>query len=376
MDSLISKLKQKFESLLPANTNTSTSTSTSTGIVNVITDADEAGVKTTTVTINPDINPPSHYSVRKSRINDRCVDLDHDVELEKETVTRTENGCYISAWLEAYNNHLDIVISPDDCWLTVCLMFSEYVSQHAEELRDKFVSHDGKKKLTVIINSNCENPRKVDWSQFFSLIVEQVHKETKDGIVPCLMNNFSTTDDVFTMLSVASVMDTMKHYFEYSCCIPACGIRKAIFLGQLEDYQKLVSKLTQLRAFVKHKEFNDYLDRVEVIFQQFIDTYQGNVNRKWWNKVMDITHGRQGSGSITYIDGWIIHLYGLNRRSTRPSFKRLSVPVKVENHLTFEKYDININGGFSGYHVSPEFAVRPRATLNIYKKVEDAQDTE
>jgi hypothetical protein len=59
------------------------------------------------------------------------------------------NHAIWSAFLYAYNSHEDIVLSPDDIWMMICIYFSKYVNQNAEKLRSLFVDHQGQKKLTV-----------------------------------------------------------------------------------------------------------------------------------------------------------------------------------------------------------------------------------
>ena len=60
-----------------------------------------------------------------------------------------DNG-FFSAFLWAYNLHGDVKITPDDVWMVIMLYFSKYVNDNAEKLRPTFVSHEGKKKLTVV----------------------------------------------------------------------------------------------------------------------------------------------------------------------------------------------------------------------------------
>lgn len=62
----------------------------------------------------------------------------------------TENHAIFSAFLFAYNSHEDIVLSPDDIWLLICIYFSQYVNEHAEQLRALFVDHEGRETLTVL----------------------------------------------------------------------------------------------------------------------------------------------------------------------------------------------------------------------------------
>jgi hypothetical protein len=61
----------------------------------------------------------------------------------------TENHAICSAFLFAYNSHEDIVLSPDDIWLMICIYFSQYINENAEQLRTLFVDHNGRKRLTI-----------------------------------------------------------------------------------------------------------------------------------------------------------------------------------------------------------------------------------
>src|SRR5579871_1238609 len=53
------------------------------------------------------------------------------------------------AFLAAYNNHEDIILSPDDIWLMITIYYAKYVDDNAEQLRSLFVDHEGKKQLVV-----------------------------------------------------------------------------------------------------------------------------------------------------------------------------------------------------------------------------------
>ena len=53
------------------------------------------------------------------------------------------------SFLYAYTQHGDIYLEPDDIWIMISLFVSKYVDQNAEQLRHKFVKHEGKKDLIV-----------------------------------------------------------------------------------------------------------------------------------------------------------------------------------------------------------------------------------
>ena len=72
---------------------------------------------------------------------------------------KTTNGFFQTLY-DAYMKHGDLKITPDDVWLTIMLYFSKYVLQHAEKLRNAFVTHEGQKKLIVVTQSTDET----DWT--------------------------------------------------------------------------------------------------------------------------------------------------------------------------------------------------------------------
>lgn len=87
-------------------------------------------------------------------------------------------------------------------------------------------------------------------------------------------------------------MDTFQKYFEYKCYVTRCGIRNVHFLGTLADWKLLRQKIKELKNFGMSgsNSFSSYIDGVLPIIDQFIETYQGNVDGSFWNKVMDIEH--------------------------------------------------------------------------------------
>ena len=56
-----------------------------------------------------------------------------------------------------------------------------------------------------------------------------------------------------------------------------------------------------------------YVTHVEEIIRNFIDTFDEKPDVKWWNTIMTSEERRVGSGNQTdtYIEGWILHLYGI-----------------------------------------------------------------
>lgn len=93
--------------------------------------------------------------------------------------TRPVNKFFGSFW-EAYNRHGEIILSPDDIWIQICLGFSHHVNANSESLRKKFVDHEGQKELVVYYPQN-ENPLAIGfrWDLMFNGFEKELTKNTK-----------------------------------------------------------------------------------------------------------------------------------------------------------------------------------------------------
>lgn len=65
--------------------------------------------------------------------------------------THVSYGYYL---MQCFAEHYGAVITPDLVWFTVLGTFASYVAKHAEEMRDKFVNHAGKKTIAFFPESD------------------------------------------------------------------------------------------------------------------------------------------------------------------------------------------------------------------------------
>jgi hypothetical protein len=129
----------------------------------------------------------------------------------------------------------------------------------------------------------------------------EMNKNVKNEVVALLTPTFSTTTTIESLLSCVTIMSTFKKYFGYSYSMTCCGIRNVHFMGTLDDWKILRQKTEQLKSFVLPSNkygggFDTYVDGLLPILEQFIQTYQENVDHKFWNKVMNIEHVSGESG--------------------------------------------------------------------------------
>ena len=65
---------------------------------------------------------------------------------------REANG-FFQTFYQAYINHGDLKITPDDVWLAIMFFFTKYVNDNAQQLQEAFVYHKGKMNLMVTTKS-------------------------------------------------------------------------------------------------------------------------------------------------------------------------------------------------------------------------------
>ena len=154
--------------------------------------------------------------------------------------------------LMSYFEHLPLRLSPDVIWLTIAQGFGHHVNLNAEELRDYFVEHEGKKKLSIsrpgIVKGNPNNDWPSCFPEFSRLIGENVKEKE---IVDTLECNFSTSRPLDLIASQIGLMDCMQSYFEY-VVFCGCGIPSIELTGTTQDWIKLREKAKFLAKYRNH----------------------------------------------------------------------------------------------------------------------------
>jgi len=124
-----------------------------------------------------------------------------------------QNGL-IDTVLAAYNEHHALVLRPDDIWLSLMIQFSFFVNKHAEQLRGRFVAHEGSQELHI----NVQRPGDLfDAAVLAPIFADEMAKHVTDTklrgwIVP----DFSTTTPSDRIVGCAALMGAMKEYFSYN----------------------------------------------------------------------------------------------------------------------------------------------------------------
>ncbi|KAF8172278.1 hypothetical protein BJ912DRAFT_994147 [Pholiota molesta] len=159
---------------------------------------------------------------------------------EQLKTVRPERNGFIGTVLTAYGQHHHLIIRPDDIWLAILTQFNFYVNANAEQLRSKFVAHEGKETLRVDANR-----------------LPLVDKDFKDWILP----SFTTTTDNDTIVCAAAMMATLKSYYVYEggiVCARKFGVEPTFWAALLRP-----------------------------ILSKFVQAFDGEVDTAFWKTMVD-----------------------------------------------------------------------------------------
>ena len=132
---------------------------------------------------------------------------------------------FVAAVHAAFSDHRPLVLSPDMLWLLIVQGLSRHVNTNSDELRRRFVQHDGKQKLIVrrddFVKGSPENP----WSDVFGEFSVQIKEHIGDENHANIVASFSTTGAVEKAAYEIVLTDSLKSYFQYELRT-RCGIQK------------------------------------------------------------------------------------------------------------------------------------------------------
>lgn len=226
----------------------------------------------------------------------------------KVSADKNSDKGFFSTILAAYNNHWVLKTRPEDWWTTIAQIIATRIDKVATRpaVRKFFVSHEGKKKLTVEIGPTIAG---IDDEAFFRQMTSQISQNiNKPEYTSLMATDFSQSTSVDRIINSIMLMYSFKEYFEYRAMM-LCGLPGVSMLGTEEDWSRLVEKLEKVEEFLQpiedELELGGWFNSSRVVLNNLLETYQGNPDKDWWSRIMDI-HVSYGSGGGTTVSGWFV----------------------------------------------------------------------
>ncbi|KAJ3119873.1 hypothetical protein HK098_005085 [Nowakowskiella sp. JEL0407] len=261
------------------------------------------------------------------------------------------------------DNNFKVVqtIRPDDIWIAILMQFSRFVEANSEELRSKFVPHEGKKKLVINQAGDFSNADFAGFAMQISVLLKKnvVDETLYDWVMP----NFTTTTVNDQIVGSVVFMASMKSYFTYGMRF-LCGIPKIQILGEKRDWDEIRKRIKKLAEFGEIcQQWAESLDSVLV---NFCDAFDGKVDTAFWQRICCIF---SGSGSST-VSGWITVFSAFSadgkwRGTGMPSMTLgKTIPGYVQVDLEIDdngnKFEATMFAGHTGFTVHDDVYIAPK----------------
>ena len=333
------------------------------------------------IQINPDLKPKG--KIEKARLSEIlskfcskifCCSSDLSTKIIKENASNP----VLRGYYKAYVNHCPICITPDILWMLVVHGFSRHVVNNSEQLRNKFVNFEGKKKLIVDIShfETLEEIKKNEWEKSFEQYVEKIRENVGGMIISILTPCFTTSTTIIQNATQVAIMSTFKNYFEYGGIFGGCGFPYIKLQGTIMDYMQLKMKVQGLLGY----GLDDWLKVLIPIIDKILETKQGKIDKKFWENFLknDYVTGPYGpSGSeikVEKLSGWLLNFYPFYKKNERrynfdePIREReienfaeevIDAPLIMRHRRTGEEFELICNTGFLGAIQDKNNIVKP-----------------
>ncbi len=171
------------------------------------------------------------------------------------------------------------------------------MNAHAEELRSKFVAHDGQEPLEVKL------PNLSDFGLFAQLMGGLLEKKVVDPeLRRWILPAFSTTTRDDSVVASVLMMGTLQKYFSYTFT-SCCGLPSVTLLGTEGDWENILLRLEKLKDY--GQEPTTWYNLLKPVLKRILRTIQDPGSEEvmdFWQKI--VHKYNMGSGP-TYLSGWI-----------------------------------------------------------------------
>lgn len=204
----------------------------------------------------------------------------------------------------AYCEHRPLELSADDFWVMITHGIAKHLNQHAEKYRNQFVDHAGQKNLSINVQNigitaygGAANQDK--WPIAIANMRNLVKTDMKSDFAELMTKPFSTTGFIEQTVIDCSLLESVKSYYKYYCCIE-CGIPYVILHGTSNDFKSMIDRIEKLKILLPDLNwwFDSFLPHLDKLKQ----TAEGNADIAWWQT---ICHPVGGGSDISLLAGWL-----------------------------------------------------------------------
>lgn len=283
----------------------------------------------TIVPINPDFKPvlaehrlrsreakktfEKHCEVRGSYAG-YCAGIEYKVEtyqVNHEKFSERNGAPLLLALFQAYAEHGDVYLTPDDIWQHCLGELGTWVNDYPEYYRSVITdAKEGKKVVAVGVDRFPSTEQA--WCETLAQFTRELRKQAEPAVGALLDPTFSTTSPLDVAVNSVLVMHTVKEFFDFRLKL-SCGIRHLHLGGTIADWEALERAAETLKPFGLARWVDE---KLRPILHQFTRARRGDVDVAWWNRIFrqdaqrigikKLGYGRGTQGSYNYVTGWVL----------------------------------------------------------------------
>ncbi|AEO59300.1 hypothetical protein MYCTH_2020046, partial [Thermothelomyces thermophilus ATCC 42464] len=141
---------------------------------------------------------------------------------------------FVRGAIEAWGEHLHLVVRPDEVWLTILVQVNFCMISHAEEVCSLFVDREGREEIYI---------KDLTWYDVLLRFKDEIQKRVKkDWLLDWIVPDYSTATESDVMTANVLMMGLTQAYFKY-VGKQVCGIPSVTLLGERADWDKLLAQL-------------------------------------------------------------------------------------------------------------------------------------
>lgn len=244
---------------------------------------------------------------------------------KKKNVISNGNLGLFDAIHTAWANHWKLRTCPDDWWQPVIRRIAKMIFDVTDKMPEGKVKklfvgdQEGKKELIVEVGDFVLET--VDFEYVFKKFAEKIEENV---LVPefrkAVEADFSTSGFDHVVGSQITMMSATQNFFEFVLMLCGCGIKGVEMLGNLEDWQRLRTKLAAVQKILEPAReelelmgYSDWMAHVDDVFMNLEGTFQKKASAlKWWPRILVDSSmkvwGPSGMSKETVkaYDGWLI----------------------------------------------------------------------
>lgn len=262
---------------------------------------------------------------------------------------------------EAYAQHGDVSLTPDDIWQHLLGELGTWVNAQPETYRSVITDAAAGKKLVQVGVSRFPQTTE-EWQSLLANFTVKLRQQAQPAVEALLAPTFTTTTPLDSAVNSVLVMNTVKEFFDFRMRI-SCGLRHLHLGGTVEDWEQLLVAAESLKPFGLTRWVDGQL---LPILKQFLRARTGDIDVNWWNRIFRRDAQRVGAKKLgygfgdegyKYITGWVLGL-SPRFRDVIPEQSKVklrhftssirTVPLQLDT-LGAVREDMQVVGGLLGF---------------------------